>query len=219
MPAMRPSKITMVTSRPLFFSGFGIQSDRQSYMIPVNAQIWNESDVRRDGYSLDSVLGRDEQQRGRVKIAILDASRRNPFERRFRPVAAGLAPVAVPKGTVVMYAAAPGAVVREGDRPVFVNELIEEIRGPGKIEEAFNRTLIGVSRETKDEQVPWFSSSLVEEFSFATTGRLGPPPVTPPPVMPPPDPEADARAAYQAAERTGTKKVQVSVRKLCRSGA
>jgi hypothetical protein len=197
MPAMRPSKITMVTSRPLFFSGFGIQSDRQSYMIPVNAQIWNESDVRRDGYSLDSVLGRDEQQRGRVKIAILDASRRNPFERRFRPV----------------------AVVREGDRPVFVNELIEEIRGPGKIEEAFNRTLIGVSRETKDEQVPWFSSSLVEEFSFATTGRLGPPPVTPPPVMPPPDPEADARAAYQAAERTGTKKVQVSVRKLCRSGA
>jgi hypothetical protein len=199
-------KINSGSTALLFFSGFGIQSDRQSYMIPVNAQIWNESDVRRDGYSLDSVLAEMNSKGARVKIAILDASRRNPFERRFRPAAGGLAPVAVPKGTVVMYAAAPGVVVREGDREVFVNELIKEIRGPGKIEEAFSRTLMGVSRESKGEQVPWFSSSLVEEFSFVTTGRPGPPPVTPPPVTPPPDPVADARAAYQAAERTGTKK-------------
>jgi tetratricopeptide (TPR) repeat protein len=152
----------------------------------------------------------------RVKIAILDASRRNPFERRFRTAAGIVAPVAVPKGTVVMYAAAPGAVVREGDRPVFVNELIKEIRGPGKIEEAFNRTLIGVSRESKGEQVPWFSSSLVEEFSFVTTGRVASTttpaaterPPAPPPVMPTPpsDPEADERAAYHSAERIGTKK-------------
>jgi hypothetical protein len=212
-------KINSGSTALLFFSGFGIQSDRQSYMIPVNAQIWNESDVRRDGYSLDSVLAEMNSKGARVKIAILDASRRNPFERRFRPVAGGLAPVAVPKGTVVMYAAAPGAVVREGDRQVFVNELIKEIRGPGKIEEAFNRTLIGVSRESKGEQVPWFSSSLVEEFSFVTTGRVSstttpsaierppaPPPVTPPPVTPPSDPEAAARNAYQSAERIGTKK-------------
>jgi tetratricopeptide (TPR) repeat protein len=199
-------KINSGSTALLFFSGFGIQSDRQSYMIPVNAQIWNESDVRRDGYSLDAVLAEMNSKGARVKIAILDASRRNPFERRFRPVAAGLAPVAVPRGTVVMYAAAPGAVAREGDRQVFVNELIKEIRGPGKIEEAFNRTLIGVSRESKGEQVPWFSSSLVEEFSFVTTGRPDserPRPAPPPPL---PDAEADARNAYQSAERIGTKK-------------
>jgi tetratricopeptide (TPR) repeat protein len=199
-------KINSGSTALLFFSGFGIQSDRQSYMIPVNAQIWNESDVRRDGYSLDSVLAEMNSKGARVKIAILDASRRNPFERRFRPVAAGLAPVAVPKGTVVMYAAAPGAVVREGDRQVFVNELIKEIRGPGKIEEAFNRTLIGVSRESKGEQVPWFSSSLVEEFAFVTTGRRESDTRPTPPPPPLPDAEADARNAYQSAERIGTKK-------------
>src|SRR5262245_11205092 len=199
-------KINSGSTALLFFSGFGIQSDRQSYMIPVNAQIWNESDVKRDGYSLDSVLAEMNSKGARVKIAILDASRRNPFERRFRPVAAGLAPVAVPKGTVVMYAAAPGAVVREGDRQVFVNELIKEIRGPGKIEEAFNRTLIGVSRESKGEQVPWFSSSLVEEFSFVTAGRRESDTRPTPPPPPSPDTEADARNAYQSAERIGTKK-------------
>src|SRR6476660_5496992 len=173
-------KIKPGSTALLFFSGYGIQSDRQTYIIPVNAQIWTEADVRRDGYSFDLLLAEMNKRGAGVKIAIRDASRRNPFERRFRAVAGGLAPVSVPKGTVVMYAAAPGAVVRDGDRQVFVSELIKEIRrGPGKIEEAFNRTLIGVSRESKGEQVPWFSSSLDEEFSFATTGRVSS--VTPPP--------------------------------------
>ena len=213
-------KIKSGSAALFFFSGYGIQSDRQTYMIPVNAQIWTEPDVRRDGYSLDQLLAEMNSRGARVKIAILDASRRNPYERRFRPVAGGLAPVGVPKGTVVMYAAAPGAVIRDGDRQVFVSELIKEIRGPGRIDEALNRTLIGVSRASQGEQVPWFSSSLVEDFSFPTTGRVAStpapavtepeskPPVAaaPPPPSPPPDPEADARTAYQSAERAGTKK-------------
>jgi tetratricopeptide (TPR) repeat protein len=212
------AKIKSGSTALLFFSGFGIQSDRQTYMIPVNAQIWTEADVRRDGYSLDSVLAEMNSRGARVKIAILDASRRNPFERRFRAVAGGLAPVSVPKGTVVMYAAAPGAVVRDGDRQVFISELIKEIRGGGRIEEAFNRTLVAVSRASQGEQVPWFSSSLVDEFSFTTSGPMSSAstsitderekktvaPVAPPP--PAPDPDVDARAAYQSAERIGTKK-------------
>src|ERR1700689_3103703 len=40
----------------IFFSGYGIQSNRQSYMIPVDAKIWIEADVRRDGLSLGPVL-------------------------------------------------------------------------------------------------------------------------------------------------------------------
>jgi hypothetical protein len=206
------AKIKPGSTALLFFSGFGIQSDRQTYMIPVNGQIWTENDVRRDGFSLDSALAEMNSRGARVKIAILDASRRNPFERRFRAVAGGLAPVSVPKGTVVMYAAAPGAVVRDGDRQVFINELIKEIRGGGRIEEAFNRTLVGVSRASQGEQVPWFSSSLVEEFSFTTSGRMSSGSTSTTDerekktVTPPSDPEADARAAYQSAERTGTKK-------------
>jgi uncharacterized caspase-like protein len=206
------AKIKSGSTALLFFSGYGIQSDRQTYMIPVNSQIWTEPDVRRDGYSLDSVLAEMNSRGARVKIAILDASRRNPFERRFRAVAGGLAPVSVPKGTVVMYAAAPGAVVRDGDRQVFVGELIKEIRGGGRIEEAFNRTLIAVSRESQGEQVPWFSSSLVEEFSFSAPARVSSTSsattveAEKKPVAPLPYREADARAAYQSAERTGTKK-------------
>jgi len=204
-------KIKPGSTALFFFSGYGIQSDRQTYVIPVNAQIWTEADVRRDGYSLDLLLGEMNKKGAAVKIAILDASRRNPFERRFRAVAGGLAPASVPKSTVVMYAAAPGAVARDGDRPVFVDELLKAIRAPGKIEEAFNRAMVAVSRATQGEQIPWFSSSLVEDFSFVTAGR------TPEPAAAPveaeknlpvsrPDPDAAVRLAYQSAESAGTKK-------------
>jgi hypothetical protein len=159
-------KIKSGSAALFFFSGYGIQSDRQTYMIPVNAQIWIEADVRRDGYSLDSVLAEMSSRGARVKLAILDASRRNPFERRFRAVATGLAPVSAPKDTVVMYAAAPGAVVRDSDRQFFVSELLKEIRVPGKVQEVFQRTLTGVSQASQGEQIPWFSSTLVEDFSF-----------------------------------------------------
>src|SRR3974377_1278350 len=55
----------------LFFSGFGVQSARQSYMIPVDAQIWTESDVRRDGLSLETVLGEINSRGAGVKIALI----------------------------------------------------------------------------------------------------------------------------------------------------
>ena len=75
-------------------------------MIPVDAQIWTEPDVRRDGFSLETVLGEINSRGAGVKIALIDASRRNPFERRFRSFSAGLAPVIAPNGTLVMYSAA-----------------------------------------------------------------------------------------------------------------
>ncbi len=161
---IRPGSVVMV-----FFSGYGIQSGRQTFMIPVDGQLWTEADVRRDGFSLDNILGEINSRGAGVKIAILDASRRNPFERRFRSYSAGLAPATAPQGSLVMYSAAPGSVVPDatGDHSLFVNELLKEIRVPGlTAEEALNRTRKGVSLASQGDQVPWFSSSLAEEFSF-----------------------------------------------------
>src|SRR5215831_3765175 len=151
---------------PIFFSGFGVQSNRQSYMIPTDAQIWTESDVRRDGLSLETVLGEINSRGAGVKIALIDASRRNPFERRFRSFSAGLAPVIAPNGTLVMYSAALSSVVSDNgsDHSLFVQELLKEIRVPDLMaEETLNRTRVGVTRASRSEQVPWISSSLAED--------------------------------------------------------
>ncbi|HTO59850.1 MAG TPA: caspase family protein [Bradyrhizobium sp.] len=161
---IKPGSIALI-----FFSGFGVQSARQSYMIPVDAQIWTESDVRRDGLSLETVLGEINSRGAGVKIALIDASRRNPFERRFRSFSAGLAPVIAPNGTLVMYSAALSSVVSDagGDHSLFVQELLKEIRVPDLMaEETLNRTRVGVTRASRQEQVPWISSSLAEDFSF-----------------------------------------------------
>jgi lipoprotein NlpI len=197
---IKPGSVALI-----FFSGFGVQSNRQSYMIPVDAQIWTEPDVRRDGFSLEAVLGEINNRGAGVKIALIDASRRNPFERRFRSFSAGLAPVIAPNGTLVMYSAALSSVISDngGDHSLFVQELLKEIRVPDLMaEETLNRTRVGVTRASRSEQVPWISSSLAEDFSFIPSARPPgpmatlpqpqipepPPPPTPPRVEPSPPP-------------------------------
>ena len=187
---IKPGSVALI-----FFSGFGVQSSRQSYMIPVDAQIWTEPDVRRDGFSLETVLGEINSRGAGVKIALIDASRRNPFERRFRSFSAGLAPVIAPNGTLVMYSAALSSVVSDNgsDRSLFVKELLKEIRTPDLMaEETLNRTRVGVTRASRQEQVPWISSSLAEDFSFIPSGS------GPRPASPPPGPVATAPAAPPA---------------------
>src|SRR5580693_4259402 len=182
---MKPGTVALI-----FFSGFGVQSNRQSFMIPVDAQIWTEPDVRRDGFSLETVLGEINNRGAGVKIALIDASRRNPFERRFRSFSAGLAPVIAPNGTLVMYSAALSSVVSDSgsDRSMFVQELLKEIRVPDLMaEETLNRTRVGVTRASRSEQVPWISSSLAEDFSFIP-GSGAPPPPPGPQAMNPPQP-------------------------------
>ena len=183
---IKPGSVVLV-----FFSGFGVQSSRQSYMIPVDAQIWTEPDVRRDGFSLETVLGEINARGAGVKIALIDASTRNPFERRFRSFSAGLAPVIAPNGTLVMYSAALSSVISDngGDHSLFVQELLKEIRVPDLMaEETLNRTRVGVTRASRSEQVPWISSSLAEDFSFIPGSGARPPSAPPGPMATLPQP-------------------------------
>jgi lipoprotein NlpI len=180
---VKPGSVVLI-----FFSGFGIQSARQSYLIPVDAQIWTEPDVRRDGFSLETVLGEINNRGAGVKIALIDASRRNPFERRFRSFSAGLAPVIAPNGTLVMYSAALSSVISDNgtDHSLFVQELLKEIRVPDLMaEETLNRTRVGVTRASRSEQVPWISSSLAEDFSFIPGSAAPPQPPGPQAANPP----------------------------------
>jgi formylglycine-generating enzyme required for sulfatase activity len=187
-------KVTKDTEAIFYFSGFGLQVDRRTYLLPVNAQIWNEADVRRDGISIDLVVAEMHRRGAKVTVVIIDAARRNPFERRFRATPAGLAALEAPEGTLALYSAAPGVVLRDSDNAkpnsVFVAELVKELRSPNQTaEQAFNLTRIGVSRASNNEIVPWVASSLLEEFYFQSSRQsaAGPPPqpAPPPPRIPP----------------------------------
>ena len=75
---------------------------------------------------------------------------------------------------MIMYSAAPGTVVSDAtaDQSLFVTELIKEMRTPGLTgEEVFTHTRFSVTRASRGEQTPWFSSSLAEEFYFNPDAR------------------------------------------------
>jgi regulator of sirC expression with transglutaminase-like and TPR domain len=189
------AKLTPGSVALVFFSGYAIQAARQSYIIPVDGQIWRETDVPRDGISLESILREMNSRGAKVKIAIVDASRRNPYERRIRRFSTGLAPVDAPTGSLVMYSSAPSTVVSDtgSEQRLFLTELVKQLRVPElPAEEVFNRTRMSVSRGTQGQQVPWVSNSLVSDFSFDLRGKSGavaaltPPPGTSAPASPAP---------------------------------
>ena len=162
---IRPESVVM-----LFFGGYGIQSGRESYMIPVDATIWKERDVRNSGVSIESVLDVMKEQGARAKIAVIDASRRNPYERRFRAFSHGLAPITAPDNALVLSSATPGQVAEDsaGADSVLVTELLTNLN-PQSVtgaEAVFNKTRIAISRASDGEQVPSVSSSLLEDVRF-----------------------------------------------------
>ena len=157
----------------LFYGGYGIQAGRESYMIPVDAAIWKEGDVRRSGISVESVLDELKERGARASLVVLDASRRNPYERRFRTYSRGLAPIDAPQNALILSSATPGKVIDEarGENSILVAELLRSMdRGGAGAEQIFTRTRIAVSRNTDGQQVPTVSSSLIEDVRFGSRG-------------------------------------------------
>ena len=81
-------KIKPGSTALFFFSGYGVQSDRQTFVIPVNAQIWTEADVRRDGYTRRALPSRSqfstprEETPSSAASALSPAALRQPVCRR-----------------------------------------------------------------------------------------------------------------------------------------
>jgi uncharacterized caspase-like protein len=153
----------------LFFGGYGVQAGRESYMIPVDAKIWKEADVRRDGVSVEAVLDAIQEKGARARLVVVDASRRNPYERRFRTYSHGLSPITAPDNALILTSATPGKVADDstGAHSVLMTELLTQLNPQlAGIESAFNKTRIAISRATDGDQVPSVSSSLLEDVSF-----------------------------------------------------
>ena len=153
----------------LFFGGYGVQSRHETYMIPTDAVIWKEADVRHEGMSVETVLHAIKERGARATLAVLDASRRNPYERRFRSYSHGLAPVNAPNNALIISSNTPGKVAddTEGKHSVLVTELLNELNAHVNAEGVFNKTRVAVFRASSGAQMPSVSSSLLEDVHFS----------------------------------------------------
>ena len=161
MARIRPGVTALVS-----FGGYGLQVNRENYLMPVDAQIWSEADVVRDGTNLNALLADLHARGAAVQVAIIDASRRNPFERRIRRVSTGLAAIQAPQSTLILSAMTPGKPVDDtsADHSRVIGEVIEQLRSPRvNLETVFNRTRMRVSNGSGGEQVPAVASSLIDD--------------------------------------------------------
>ena len=64
----------------LFYAGHGLQVKGHNYLVPVDAEIHQEIQLKRRAFSLDEILD-IMVRRARASLVFLDACRDNPFSR------------------------------------------------------------------------------------------------------------------------------------------
>ena len=158
----------------IYFGGYGVQSGGQNYLIPVDAKIWDEQDVRHVGVCADWLFAGLKSSGAHVRLAaVIDASRRNPYERRFRSYSHGLAPIQADENALILTSEPPGAVADDSDgshSPLITALLHEMSSSTRSVEEIFERTRLVVALTTQNQQHPTVSSSLIDDV------KLGPAP-------------------------------------------
>jgi len=155
-----------------FYAGHGLQYDNENYIVPVDAELEDETDITRMCWPIQKqVLGFMENTNSRMNIVILDACRNNPFPAIHRGIGEsnGLGEMKKARGAFIAYATSPGSVASDGSgkNGLYTQELIKAMSKPGKtIEQVFKEVRGNVLRQSGDKQNPWENSNIVGDFYF-----------------------------------------------------
>jgi Caspase domain len=152
-----------------YYAGHGAQVNGANYLIPVDADIKSESEVKIFAINVDEFVATLERADGRTNIVILDSCRNNPFGSGTRSINRGMALPDAPAGTFVALSTSPGAVALDGEgvNSPYAEALSKSMLEPNvSIEQAFKVTRRLVLQNTKQKQVPWETSSLTGDFYF-----------------------------------------------------
>jgi uncharacterized caspase-like protein len=162
--------------RVVYYAGHGFQLRGRNYLVPTDAELNSEAEVRAKTADVGDLVDRLRSYRDGLDIVILDACRTPPFLDKLKLAtragtgpAPGLAAAAVPQGALVAYSTSPGAVAQDGgtSHSVYARHLLAHIATPGlPVEQLFKRVRTGVAQETGNAQIPWEASSLTGDFCF-----------------------------------------------------
>jgi uncharacterized caspase-like protein len=157
-----------------FYAGHGIAINGTNYLLPVDADIKSEMDVKL-GSAINIDLTLDQTMSdAKVKLVFLDACRDNPFANKIKSsssatrslsVQSGLAEMKSGEGTLIAFATGPGQTAldgQEGTNSPFTRALIAHITTPGvEIQQAMTEVRAQVNEETNKSQLPWGHTNLI----------------------------------------------------------
>src|ERR1700754_3165767 len=156
-----------------FYAGHGIAISGTNYLLPIDADIKSEMDVKLGAainidLTLDQTMGD-----AKVKLVFLDACRDNPFTAKIKSnsatrsvsVGSGLAEMKSGEGTLIAFATGPGQTAldgHEGNNSPFTRALLANITQPGiEIQQAMTKVRAQVNEETSKGQLPWGHTNLI----------------------------------------------------------
>ena len=187
-----------------YYSGHGMQVDRENYLLPVEFEAVSEADVPYAAYPANRVRDKLERSGARLRLMILDACRDNPYKAT-RGGPSGLAPMgSTAEGTLIAFATGDNNTASDGpgqNNGLFTQKLLAALNEPGlELHEIFNRVKQDVYYESNKRQNPFTYDDVAGSFYF----RAATAPVTPPqPVVV--DEAALAREAWERAKQSGEK--------------
>ena len=159
-----------------FYAGHGISVNGKNYLIPVDAELNSELDIKL-GAAVDIEATLDQTMAdAKVKLVFLDACRDNPFADKIRSaartrsvaVSSGLAEMRSSEGTLIAFATGPGQKAldgKQGENSPFTRALLKNLAEPGvEIRHALTKVRAEVSDETGKRQLPWENTNLTGFF-------------------------------------------------------
>ncbi len=190
----------------VFYAGHGIEMDGVNYLVPVDARLERDVDVRFETVTVDDLLV--STSGASLRLLILDACRNNPLARSMQRTAAtrtvsggsfaDLNEDLLGDETLVAYAAAAGTTAADGRgrNSPYTSALLSHLETPLEIGLLFRRVRAAVLAATNGAQRPHEYHSLVGEHYLTTTLAMGTSvtvtaaaPAAPAPIDPPrPDP-------------------------------
>jgi hypothetical protein len=163
----------------VFYAGHGLQIKGENYLVAVDAEIASEEDVPNQSLAVKQIFDVLDDARTGLNLVFLDACRNNPFVRRFRSVAPGLAKIEAPSGTIISYATRPGSVALDGSghNGLYTQYLLAAMDRTAEepVELMLKTVARGVKVASKGEQEPWMEGSIEGDFCFGGCANAPPP--------------------------------------------
>jgi len=169
-----------------YFSGHGFQYENINYLMPLQADIRQGIDIKKEALEADAVLQQMQVAHSGVNIMILDACRDSIpddfFNDRknkgaFKGLGTGLTQMNALHGSLIAYSTAPNTTAwggLPGERnSVYTKYLLKALKTKAHLNyaELFIEVRKQVSAEIPNEevqQVPWEANSLTRKFCFGT---------------------------------------------------
>ena len=157
----------------VFYAGHGIEMDGVNYVVPVDARLERDVDVRYETVTLDDLLV--STAGASLRLVVLDACRNNPLARSMQRTAAtrtvsggsfgDLNEELLGDETLVAYAAAAGTTAADGRgrNSPYTAALLTHLEEPLELSALFRRVRAEVLEATDGEQRPHEYASLVRE--------------------------------------------------------